>query len=246
MTDLCNQCGNEYKRIATHWSGPKSCNHPSLSQEQLEIITGLLMGDGWVETRKNRNPVLKSEMISKKYLQYVDRKLGVFGNGVKLDRTAEESARDCRNRNFSPGAKKENYSDIYFWSSMNHPELQDFADWYSTGEKVWPEDIELTQTTLKHWYCGDGCWNNGSESNSITISMSNEADNIEKVNKIFEESNLSPPSNYNIHTLKDGSVKCAAQFTRSQSEKLWEYMGEPLPDFEYKWPEKYHANIRGE
>jgi len=241
MTDVCSQCGNEYKRIGTHWSSSKSCNHPSFSKEQLEIITGLLMGDGWIESIDKRNPALRSEMISKKYLQYVDKKLGIFGNGVKLLKTAEESAQDARNRNFSPGAKKENYSDVYYWSSMNHPELQRFSDWYSTGGKVWPENIELTPIVLKHWYCGDGHWSNVSSCNNIVISMSKEVNNTEKVNKMFEESNLPSPSNYNISKRKGDGVKCNAQFTVEQSEELWKYMGEPLPDFEYKWPQGYYS-----
>jgi len=99
---------------------------------------------------------------------------------------------------------------------------------------VWPEKIELTPTVLKHWYCGDGNWNNGSCNNSIQISMANEKENTDKITQMFINVGLPAPSNYNI-----SGKRCAAQFTVEQSKELWEYMGEPLPDFEYKWPEQY-------
>jgi len=113
------------------------------------------MGDGCINTG-GKNPCLQCEMISPNYLKYIDGKFGVFGKGVSLKKTAKESAKQCRDREFRPDAKEKNYSDVYYWRSMAHPELQKFADWYSTGTKVWPSDTELTPTVLKHWYCGDG------------------------------------------------------------------------------------------
>jgi len=233
MGDVCSQCGTEYQIIASHWSRG-SCEYPSFTDHQREIITGLLMGDGSINRRNNKNPRIQCNMISPNYLKYIDGEFGVFGNGVSLAKTAEENAKHSRNSGFRPNAKKENYSDVYRWQSMSHPELQKFADWYSTGKKVWPSDIELTPTVLKHWYCGDGHWNNSETNNYIVISMANEVENTDKVNKMFENVGLPSPNNYNT-----SGIKCDAVFTAEQSKELWEYMGEPLPDFEYKWPEKY-------
>jgi len=69
--------------------------------------------------------------------------------------------------------------------------------------------------------------------------MANEIENTEKVGQMFENVGLPSPSNYNISERKDGSETCNAQFTVDQSKELWEYMGEPLPDFEYKWPRRF-------
>jgi len=237
MGDVCPQCGTEYKSVAKHWS-QSSCEYPSFTDHQREIITGLLMGDGWID-RHNKNPLLRCEMISPNYLKYVDGEFEIFGKGVSLKQTAEESAEHCRDNGFGPDAKEENYSDVYSWRSMCHPELQKFAEWYSTGIKVWPSDIELTSTVLKHWYCGDGTWNNSGGNNCIKISMANEIENTDKVDKMFENVGLPSPSNYTISERKDGSERCVAEFTVGQSKELWEYMGNPLPDFGYKWPERY-------
>jgi len=193
------------------------------------------MGDGCIHTG-SKNPYLLVKMISPNYLEYVADKFGVLGSDVSLKHTEAESARRNRDSGFSPNAKAENYSDKYKWQSICHPELQEFADWYSSGEKVWPDDIELTPTVLKHWYCGDGYWNNSGTNNRIKIAMANEIDNTDKVDQMFRNIGLPVPSNYAISERNNGSKKCDAEFTVEQSKELWEYMGEPLPDFEYKWP----------
>jgi hypothetical protein len=128
---------------------------------------------------------------------------------------------------------------MYRWRSRNLPELHQYADWYSSGEKVWPADIDLTPTTLKHWYCGDGTYDNHNTSNHIKIAMSNEVDNTDKVEQLFENAGLPAPSNWDINKRPPGGRICNARFTVDQSYELWEYMGEPLPDFAYKWPESY-------
>jgi len=239
MGNVCKQCGNEYQRIGQHWSKGSSCSHPNFTDHQKEIITGLLMGDGCIHTG-NKNPYLLVKMISPNYLEYIADEFGVLGSEVTLTKTAAESAKHNRDSGFSPNAKEQNYSDLYVWQSMSHPKLQKFADWYSSGKKVWPADVELTPTVLKHWYCGDGHWANSGTNNRIQIAMANEVDNTDKVDQMFRNVGLPVPNNYAISERKDGSGRCNAEFTVAQSKELWEYMGEPLPDFEYKWPDRYY------
>jgi hypothetical protein len=178
-------------------------------------------------------------MISDNYLEYIDKKFGILGKGVRLERSAEESAEDAINRGFSTEACADDYSDTHRWRSMCHPDLQEFADWYSTGNKVWPDDIQLTPTVLKHWYCGDGYRDKSIPQNRIQIAMANEAEHTDKIDAMFETVELPSPSSYTICERKDGTMRCNAVFTIDQSKELWSYMGDPLPDFEYKWPEKY-------
>lgn len=229
--DRCDQCGKEYKRVAQHWS-TGSCDYPSFSTHQREIITGTLMSDACLNRSDSRNPQLKLSMITPQYLEFIDNEFGVFGNGVRHYRTAEELAEANRKNGFSPNAKSENYNDLYRWHSMTHPELDDFSSWYDSGSKVWPEDITLTPTVLKHLYCGDGHWSNTHGNNCIIISMHNECGNVKKINKMFKSSGLPSPS-----YTPDSNWK--ARFTVEESRELWEYMGSPLPGFEYKWPEEY-------
>lgn len=230
----CPNCGNKYKNIGSHWR-QSSCEYKELSTVEEDIIIGLLMGDGSLD-KCNKSPRLEVSMISKKYLNYLHKKFGILSAGVKFKQSASKSAKENRDRGFSSNAKEENYSDLYRWRTITHPELEKFNDWYTESGKVWPEDIKLTPTVLKHWYCGDGCYKNNNYDKFIQISMSNEYKNTEKVDKYFENSSLPKPNKYETWERKDGSIKCDAKFTVEDSKKLWKYMGDPLPDFEYKWP----------
>jgi len=233
MSDVCQQCDNQYKGIAAHWVQSSDCSHPTLTKRQREISVGLLMGDGTVNSH-HKNPYLSVQMISPNYLEYLDDVFGVLSRGVIQTHTAETSAEMAKNSGFSPNAKPENYSDVYQWGSISHPELHEFSEWYSSGKKVWPDTIELTPTVLKHWYCGDGHRDNRGDKNYIQIAMLNERKHTDKVDKLFKNANLPSPNNYST-----GERCCNAQFTVDQSQELFEYMGKPLPDFEYKWPEVY-------
>jgi hypothetical protein len=233
----CPECGNNYEAIGIHWNSSPS-HRPKLTQKQKEVITGLLMGDGSIN-RSSKTPFLEVNMTSKKYLEYVDDIFRILSTGVRYRISAKDMAENDRERDFNSDAKEKNYSDQYRLKTRSHPQLQQFAEWYSTGKKVWPEDINLTPTVLKHWYCGDGYWFNKNNQNSIRIAMSNEIGNENKIDEMFTNAGLPKPSAYSSSKREDGSKTFSASFTVEGSSTLFEYMGEPLPDFEYKWPTKY-------
>lgn len=231
----CPECGESYQKIGLHWYGSPS-HRPELTQRQIEVTTGLLMGDGWININ-SKNMFLCADMISPNYLEYLDNLFGIISNGVRLKDTAYESAEKARKSGFRPDAKEENYSNKYSWRTKAHPKFNEFREWYSTGEKVWPEDIKLTPTVLKHWYVGDGNYDNHESCERIKIAMSNEIENTEKVSNYFQSSGLPKPTNFTEFDNGFGK-SCVAQWTTEDSHKLWDYMGKPLPDFEYKWPEE--------
>jgi hypothetical protein len=232
----CPECGDEYTNLGQHWRWNPS-HRSELTQKQLEITIGSLMGDGCIIS-SHKSCYLKIGMISPNYLEYLNHIFGCLGNGVTLRNTAAESAKNARDSGFSPNAKEKNCSDFYVWRTKSHPKFNGFRDWYSTGEKVWPENIELTPTVLKHWYVGDGNYSNKLGQKYIRISMANEVENTEKVSQYFVDAGLPKPSNYDIQE-NNYSGKCNAEWAVEGSQKLFDYMGEPLPDFEYKWPEEY-------
>jgi len=207
------------------------CPYPTFTKQQKEAVKGLLMGDGCI-CDESKNPRLKVTNITKEYLEYLNSLFGYFSTGYRVAKTPEESA-SIEKPNQINNPKVENYSKIYEWSTRSLPELKEF-DWYKTGKKVWPDNINLTPTCLKHWFCGDGTWNNSGYRNYISIAMNNESENTEKVTSYFENVDIPTPSNY----AKTNGV-CIAQFTTDDSKELWEYMGSPPSGFEYKWPKKY-------
>jgi len=235
--EVCPKCGGKYKGLAQHWARSSSCEYPPLSEKQKEIATGLLMGDGNVYLTPSNTGKIRCIMVAKQYLEYLYDSFDIVSSKVSISKTAEEKAKENRDSGFSPNAKEENYQDQYIWESKTHPYFTNLHNWYKSGEKIWPDNIQLTPTVLKHWYVGDGCANYKSGSNYITISAFNESENGEKVKKYFVDSGLPKPSL--THYERDFGEGMVLRFSVDDSEKLWEYMGEPLDGFEYKWPEKY-------
>jgi len=213
----CPTCGDKFSSIGHHWS-QSSCKYPKLNKNVKDMAIGLLMGDATLN-RAGINCCLECEMISPNYLKYVNSKFDTFGCGVKLKMSASESAQRCRDSGFSESAKSENYNDIYYWNSMRHPELTELSSWYSSGKKVFPENLQLTPTVLKHWYCCDGNINNTGNGN-IEISIGNEVENTEKIDNIFKQAGLPSPNTYSIRESMGNykQPKCTAIFNRSESE----------------------------
>lgn len=236
--DTCDQCGKCFEHIGGHWgSYQTSCKYPKLTDNQKEVVTGLMMGDGSLDRLSSKNPRIRCSMTAKEYLLHLDREIfPVMGTGVKKVKTAEESMLDNMNRDsgFESSGNIENYNDIYSWCTRRNENFNEF-NWYKSGEKVFPEDIELTPTILKHWYCGDGTRATTNRNSYIRIAASNESDNKDKINKIFKRAGFSV-SNWNEGS-GQGHTPAAICFTVDESEKMWHYMGEPLSGFEYKWPD---------
>lgn len=179
------------------------------------------MGDAWAEGDDDKARI-RIESVTKEYLEYLSRELPI-AQEVGLRRTAQEMVD-------SLGGNVENTQDCYKLNTIYHPELTQYREWYSSGEKVWPENLNLSPTVLKHWYCGDGHYNNVGSNRHIQIAMSNEMENTNKVSRMFERASFTT-SNYNIQE----SV-CDLTFTVDETKRLFDYMGEPLPGFEHKWP----------
>lgn len=233
----CPECDEYISSIGHHWGKSPSCR-PEIKDKQHEVITGLLMGDGSLNTH-NGEPYLQVGMISESYLHYLDECVfPAIGRGVNLYKTAKESAESLSESKLPGSGNVDNYNDIYFWRTSNHHELRRYECWYNSGNKVWPKNIDLTPVTLKHWYCGDGNYNTHGTNRRISIAMANERENTDKVDEMFKRASLPQPNNYYTYQRDSGGYVCQAQFTVEQSQELFDYMGEPLPDFEYKWPQE--------
>ena len=191
------------------------------------------MGDGWVG-RNSKNSAMYCEMITDNYLHYLDREFDTFSRGVKFVMSAEENAKKNRDSGFSVDADSSNYSDLYRWSTMCHPDINTFNEWYSSGQKVFPDDLNLSPTILKHWYVCDGYYDDRNSRSNIVISMSNESDNKENIEEIFSSSQLPQPY-WDESERESGGIRCSARWNKTDSSSLFEYMGDPLPGFEYKW-----------
>lgn len=194
-----------------------------MSDYQHEVAVGLLMGDGNIEENGN-HARLRAEMISENYLKYLDDIFGVFSRGVTNGRSAEQLASYY-------DADANNYNDSYRWSTGNHPELTNYLSWYSSGNKVYPK-LSLTPIILKHWYVGDGTYDTSDSHDRIKIGLKNEIENKRNIERMFNE------IGFEIGFWTQDSI----YFSKNESQRLFKYMGEPLPDFEYKWPDRFNRD----
>lgn len=190
------------------------------------------MGDGCVQNRDG-NPYIVVKMVSPNYLDYVDTHLGAFSSGVRKVAGSEELAKNMRDAGINPEANAKNYSDIYELITRSMPEFKEYANWYNGGQKEYPNNFQLTPTVLRHWYVGDGTWSNCNNKNSINIAIQNEPGNDEKIKEIFTNVNLPEPT---IITTK---TTCEISFKKEDSKEVWKYMQHSLPDFGYKFPDRY-------
>lgn len=202
-----------------------NCDYPPLSKEQIEILTGVMMGDGTVD-RSGANPRVKVEMINKNYLNWLDSVLGNMSTGVKLIQSRSESAERMRDSGFRPNANKDNYSNIYRLTTRRNPAFKTFEQWYSSGEKVIPK-LKLAPAIVKNWYICDGHLDERENCRpSVSFGITNEYQRSDKLEQMFIEIGI------DANTTKSKNLRIGADHT----EKFFKYIGEPIEGFKYKWP----------
>lgn len=218
----CPNCGCDYTRLGSHW---RSCGYPELSNKKHEILTGILMGDGSVHIRENKTPAIQIRMTCKPYLDYLDEIFGVYSTGLSLVESAEAASNRL-------GGNMENYSDQYLLRLRASSEFERYESWYQSGSKVFPDEIDLTPTVLKHWYVGDGTLGgyNGRRPR-MRISAPNEEANVEKIRQYFVRAGLPEPTF--SHQENDFEIRYGSEDT----PLFFDYVGDAPPGFEYKWPD---------
>lgn len=218
----CPACGAEKSHIGKHFA-LSDCGYPEIDAETLEILTGLLMGDGNISQPNSGNCTFRLSMINKKFLDHLDNQLGWLSNGVKLSKTAEQSSKS------SIGYKNpDNYSDVYRLNTTAHPKFNEMREWYDSGEKMYPNDLQLTPRILEMWYVSDGSLNTTDASPSANIRVWNERNRPDLIKSLFSDT----PINSFTFSEDEGRI----YFTVDGTSQLMSYIGHnPLPGFEYKY-----------
>ena len=84
---------------------------------------------------------------------------------------------------------------------------------------------------MKIWYVCDGYLNTANPKPRVRISSVNESDRIDEIAEwITEETGIEVNTSKNRERIL---------FNTRRTQEFFEYVGEPLPGFEYKWPETY-------
>jgi len=202
----CAKCGEGYSQLAKHYS-MSNCQYPEPSQKEKDAVKGIVMSDGHIGNR-NGTPRLDIQLT----------------NPAALDSFAE-TIPSFHPKTWKTDKKTNAGNEIYRLTTISHPWLNEVAEWYSSGEKEYPAQIELTPEIAKWWYIGDGSmiWNNKAQHGYIQISCVNEKENIEKLCDILNDFS---PTIYS-------SGECSLD--TENTKKFLDYIGEPVQGMEYKW-----------
>lgn len=225
----CPSCGDKYERLGQHWAMSSTCTHPSIPTRTKEILIGILMGDGTIHDPPSaKNIRLEVTNINETFLRRLDERLGWLSNGVRLKRTAEEIRDENRTSQYDRFSSLDyEIRDQYVLTTVRHPELNEFATWYTGMQKRFPEDIHLSPTVLKFWYVCDGhlIWGSkGHKRPQVWISANNEADRPTYIRSLFDETPISP-------TFNEGRI----MLTSDETEWFFDYVGKPPGGFDYKF-----------
>ncbi len=145
---ICRQCSQQFQSLARHWSQSQQCEFRSFSDHQREIVRGLLLGDGSLES--NDLTYLRCGSKRQRHIEWLADELGWLARGVTYDS-----------------------SDTYRLRTMSHPNLGRYWTWMeapSTG-------YTLTPTAARVWYACDGTISFGGASDvpQITFAASSDA-----------------------------------------------------------------------
>lgn len=212
-TTECPFCTESYIDIGKHWAGQK-CSYPELSDRQLRIIDGTLLGDGCIaNTSGNHNARFTLSVCERSFIDWVSDELGCFVSNVS-------------NR----GSRKEEWRDQHLLRTVKCPVFNSIRDrWYPDGKKCFPDDIDLDQLVLSMWYVTDGGLSEDNRWNSrrAYISAWNERKNEDKILSYFDSTPFDPywSGNKQIYIPAD------------QTDEFLEWIEGPIPGYEYKWGE---------
>jgi len=209
MSKECPTCGSEYQNLASHWSR-SSCDYPDLDPWKIETIQGMLLGDGCI-THGPKNAFFVTSMTNRLFLEYLNEELGWLTDTIHQHDSQQT------------GSKPQ-----YRLQTMAIPHFNTMKDrWYSDSQKRIPKDT-LTKREVKLWYVCDGCmaW----------------SEDVNRASPRFSIVTLHDDRDVLIKTLRDNGISAVK---RSESvavpadgtDAFLQWLGDPLPGFEYKWPE---------
>jgi hypothetical protein len=219
----CPNCGDEFVNMGQHWKS-SNCEYPDLSDYQKDLLRGILMSDASIQFDDNNRLIIK--MTTKKFLEWFVTQLSeICHDKYPVLYQSSEEAKESTKKSLGVDAvdADSEYKKKYQVLTRSHPFINNFDDWYVPEKRFPLDELELTPTVAKMWYCGDG--NLDDSKGYAGIRCSNEADRIDEVADLIRE------KGFDVNTTTNGMIRVAS----SDTPAFLDWMGEAPPDFDYKW-----------
>ncbi len=209
-------------------------NHVSLTFQIIEVINGLMLGDGHLNQRSKWSAGYEHGSKYKEYLEWLSERFNGFG--VKQTGKIYKETIDKR--------PKWKNAIGYRYSSLSYSELlplqqkwyrlysqeTDPPNWSYKLIKIVPRDIELTPTTCLYWYMDDGCLKHRSKKNSNdNINLATMGFPIADIEFLVRKLN---EIGFKCHRTVDNQIYISTESTPA----FLEYIGDcPVDCYKYKW-----------
>lgn len=169
-TNCPNGCGS-YTNLSKHWCQNSSCDYPDITNHQIDVIKGLIMGDASINLQsQDWSGRLDLSVVSKDFAKEAASELGFLTNSITIKK--------------KDGISKNNQHRVVTYS---HPIFRKiYNNWYTDKGKKFPEDLELNHTMLRFWYLGDGSLKfTNADTPYVTISVCNEKSRSDYLVNLF-------------------------------------------------------------
>lgn len=139
------RAGIERRNVATTRE-----NHIEVTESLIELIDGLLLGDGAI-SKKSPRLVVNQSVLRADWLRQVAEEMTRHGLTWRWSTSKGGEGTGPEGRTITR-------TDTAHLNSHAYVELRpQRLRWYGeSGLKVLPNDVRLTQRSLAHWLCGDG------------------------------------------------------------------------------------------
>jgi len=137
--------------IKTRNGGPKS-NSFEEHRKVNKFLEGSLLGDGSLQSRSTR---AARYGLGQKYREYCEW-ISKFLERYSIEQSGNITE---RLKGFNNDSKK---TKCYRYTSLDYSNFKPIhTRWYGSGQKVIPQDLELSPLALRHWFIEDGgCYEN--------------------------------------------------------------------------------------
>jgi hypothetical protein len=215
----CYSCGDKYAQLALHWNG-QECDWPNFSDKQVELMKGLLLGDADIKKGTNGS-IFRLRMTNKRFLEWVSSRLSPLSRGVFLSESSNKQKESALRGGLDGISDDSEFNDLFGLRTVTHPQIDELNDWYSSGQKRYPNSIN--ENMLRMWYVTDG----NIHPSGMRLTCNAQLDKSSEIEEMIKSVDYINSVSFN----KDGTIIISSQ----DSNKFYKSTESP-PGFEYKWP----------